>query len=99
MDLLRSIRIFKRVADAASFTAAARQLEITTAQASRAIADLEVHLRTRLLHRTTRRVAITEAGNRYLQRCGEICTLMNSPKSKSVRRSLCRWACCVFTRH
>lgn len=76
MDLLRSIRIFKRVAEASSFTTAARQLEITTAQASRAISDLEVHLHTRLLHRTTRRVAITEAGNQYLQRCGEICTLI-----------------------
>ncbi|NIF77312.1 LysR family transcriptional regulator [Paraburkholderia sp. Cy-641] len=77
MDLLRNIKIFKRVAEASSFTAAARQLEITTAQASRAISELEVHLRTRLLHRTTRRVAMTEAGNQYLQRCDEICSLID----------------------
>jgi DNA-binding transcriptional LysR family regulator len=77
MDLLRSIRIFRRVAEASSFTTAARQLDITTAQVSRAVSELEVHLRTRLLQRTTRRVAITPAGNQYLQRCGEICTLID----------------------
>ncbi|WP_221175140.1 LysR family transcriptional regulator, partial [Staphylococcus aureus] len=36
---------------------------------SRLISDLEAHLQTRLLHRTTRRLALTEAGERYLERC------------------------------
>ncbi|KMZ11785.1 Transcriptional regulator, LysR family [Candidatus Burkholderia humilis] len=72
MDLLRSMRIFVRVAEALSFTAAAQQLDITTAQASRALTELETHLRTRLLNRTTRRVALTDAGNRYLSRCKDV---------------------------
>ncbi len=69
MDLLRSMRIFVRVAEASSFTVAAQQMDITTAQASRALTELETHLRTRLLNRTTRRVALTDAGTRYLSCC------------------------------
>lgn len=72
MDMLRSMRIYVRVAEAGSFTCAAQQSGVTTAQASRAISELEVHLSTRLLNRTTRRVALTEAGARYLDRCREI---------------------------
>jgi len=66
MDTLQNMRVFMRVVDAGSFTAAAQQMELTTAHVSRAVADLERHLRTRLLNRTTRRIALTEAGERYL---------------------------------
>ncbi|GGD50870.1 LysR family transcriptional regulator [Caballeronia grimmiae] len=83
MDLLRSMRIFTRVAEAASFTAAAQQLDITTAQASRAVTDLEAHLRTRLLNRTTRRVALTDAGNRYLARCKEVIALVDVSEAEA----------------
>jgi len=83
MDLLRSMRIFTRVAEAASFTAAAQQLDITTAQASRAVTDLEAHLRTRLLNRTTRRVALTDAGNRYLARCKEVIALVDLSEAEA----------------
>jgi DNA-binding transcriptional LysR family regulator len=68
VDILRNMRIFVRVAETSSFTLAAQQTDITTAQASRALSELEVHLRTRLLNRTTRRVALTDAGTRYLAR-------------------------------
>jgi DNA-binding transcriptional LysR family regulator len=77
------MRIFVRVAEIASFTIAAQQLEVTTAQASRAISELEVHLRTRLLNRTTRRVALTEAGNRYLVRCKEILGLVELSEAEA----------------
>lgn len=83
MDLLRSMRIFTRVAEASSFTAAAQQLDITTAQASRAVTDLETHLRTRLLNRTTRRVALTDAGNRYLARCKEVLALVEVSEAEA----------------
>jgi DNA-binding transcriptional LysR family regulator len=83
MDILRNMRIFVRVAEIASFTIAAQQLEVTTAQASRAISELEVHLRTRLLNRTTRRVALTEAGNRYLVRCKEILGLVELSEAEA----------------
>ncbi|CAG4909578.1 LysR family transcriptional regulator [Paraburkholderia gardini] len=72
MDMLRSMKIYSRVAESGSFTGGAQQLGVTTAQASRAISELEAHLRTRLLNRTTRRVAMTDAGARYLLRCQEI---------------------------
>src|ERR1700739_1934483 len=69
MDTFRNMKIFVEVAEAGSFMAAANQLGSTTGNVSRAIAELESHLRTRLLNRTTRRIALTEAGKRYLQRC------------------------------
>jgi DNA-binding transcriptional LysR family regulator len=83
MDLLRSMRIFVRVAEASSFTAAAQQLDITTAQASRALTELETHLRTRLLNRTTRRVALTDAGNRYLSRCKDVLALVDLSEAEA----------------
>lgn len=66
------MRIFVRVVEDGSFTGAAQRMEITLAQASRAVANLETHLRTRLLNRTTRSIALTGAGQRYLQRCRQI---------------------------
>jgi DNA-binding transcriptional LysR family regulator len=64
MDKLRLMKTFVAVAETGSFTAAARQLDTTTGYISRAITDLESHLRTRLVNRTTRRIALTEAGER-----------------------------------
>ncbi|ASW03334.1 LysR family transcriptional regulator [Paraburkholderia aromaticivorans] len=72
MDTLQAIRAFAQVASAGSFTTAAQELHLVTSQVSRAIADLETHLNIRLLHRTTRRVALTEAGERYLSHCEAI---------------------------
>lgn len=83
MDTLDNMRIFVRVVDAGSFTAAARHLNSTTAQISRAIADLEGHLRTRLLNRTTRRLAVTEAGQRYLQRCEHILAYVDEAEAEA----------------
>lgn len=72
MDVLQAMRVFARVIDSGSFTAAAQALELSTAQVSRLVSDLEASLSTRLLYRTTRRLRLTEAGERYLQRCREI---------------------------
>ncbi|CAB3746102.1 LysR family transcriptional regulator [Paraburkholderia solisilvae] len=69
MDTLRNMKMFVEVAEAGSFTAAAQQLDTTTGYVSRSVSELEAHLRTRLLNRTTRRIALTEAGERYLVRC------------------------------
>ncbi|CAB3762164.1 LysR family transcriptional regulator [Paraburkholderia humisilvae] len=69
MDTFRNMKIFVEVAEAGSFTGAAQQLDTTTGYVSRSVSELEAHLRTRLLNRTTRRIALTEAGERYLQRC------------------------------
>lgn len=72
MDTLFLMRAFVCVAQTGSFTAAATRLDLTTSYVSRAVSSLEDHLRTRLLHRTTRRISLTEAGQRYLLRCEQI---------------------------
>lgn len=69
MDMLHAMRVFVRVVDAGSFTAAAQQTHTSTAQVSRLVSELENDLQARLLHRTTRRLALTEAGERYLEHC------------------------------
>ena len=60
---------FTAVAEQASFSAAARRLGLSTSAVSREIARLEDRLQTRLLHRTTRRVELTDAGRDFLARC------------------------------
>ena len=72
MDTLQNMRVFVRVVEAGSFTAAAQSLNSTTGAMSRAVSELEAHLRTRLMNRSTRRLALTTAGERYLKRCQQI---------------------------
>ena len=60
---------FTAVAEQASFSAAAKRLGQSTSAVSREIARLEDRLQTRLLHRTTRRVELTDAGRDFLARC------------------------------
>jgi len=67
-----SIVVFVRVAEALSFKAAADQLAISGPAASKAITRLERRLGVRLLHRTTRRVALTDDGQAFLERCRRI---------------------------
>ncbi len=83
MDTLQNMRVFVRVVEAGSFTGAAQHLDTTTAYASRAVSDLEAHLRTRLLNRTTRRIALTEAGQRYLQRCEQILAYVDQAEAEA----------------
>jgi DNA-binding transcriptional LysR family regulator len=64
--------IFVTVADAGSLSAAARRLGMPLATVSRKVAELEAHLKTRLLHRTTRQLSLTEAGSAYLVACRRI---------------------------
>ncbi len=63
------IREFVAVAETGSFTRAAQQLNLSVAQVSRQVRDLEQHLSTELIHRTTRKVSVTEAGGLYYQHC------------------------------
>ena len=62
------MRVFLRVIDEGGFAAAARALDMSPAVVTRLVADLEEHLGTRLLHRTTRRQSLTEAGEQYVER-------------------------------
>ncbi|MDN5843192.1 MAG: LysR substrate-binding domain-containing protein [Alcaligenaceae bacterium] len=72
MDRLLAMQIFERVANEGGFAAAARALDISPPVVTRVVAELEAHLGTRLFHRTTRRVALTEAGEAYLARVRQI---------------------------
>ena len=64
--------LFVAVADSSSFAEAARKFDLSPPAVSRAIAALEERLATRLLHRTTRRVKLTEPGLCYLADCKRI---------------------------
>jgi len=68
MDRLQSMRVFQAVVDEGGFAAAARKLDLTPAAVTRLVGDLEKHLGVRLLQRTTRRLALTPAGEAYLGR-------------------------------
>ena len=72
MDTLTSMKVFAAVVDCGSFAAAADKLEISRAMASKYISQLEAHLGTRLLQRTTRRLTLTETGSVYHERCAQI---------------------------
>ncbi|HBP46582.1 MULTISPECIES: LysR family transcriptional regulator [Pseudomonas] len=69
MDIFQAMRVFVRVVETGSFTAAAQALGYSTAQTSRLLSELESSLQARLLQRSTRRLALTEVGARYLERC------------------------------
>ncbi len=69
MDLLEKMTTFVRVVEASSFSAAAKQLRVSSPAVSRQIATLEAELRTPLILRTTRRMVVTDAGRVYYERC------------------------------
>jgi DNA-binding transcriptional LysR family regulator len=70
--LLHAMSAFVHVLDGGSFTAAAAHMGVTKAQVSRLVTLLENRLQTKLLHRTTRRIAPTDAGERYAEHCKAI---------------------------
>jgi DNA-binding transcriptional LysR family regulator len=69
MDQLRAMEIFVEVARQRSFSAAARRLGMSRAMVSKHILQLEERLNARLLHRSTREVSLTDAGQAYLAPC------------------------------
>src|SRR5262245_39273653 len=72
MDQLQGMRVFTRVAELGSFARAANTLDLSRAMASSYVAQLEKHLGTRLLHRTTRKVTVSPQGAVYLEHCKRI---------------------------
>jgi DNA-binding transcriptional LysR family regulator len=72
MEYLERLRVFRSVVEAKSFTRAADMLGVTAPVVSRAIAGLEQRLGSRLFHRTTRQVSLTEAGEHFYEGCSRI---------------------------
>ncbi|MBN3791879.1 LysR family transcriptional regulator [Burkholderia sp. Bp8963] len=68
MDTLVSMNVFRYVVEVGSFVGAAERMQMSAAMASKHVMHLEQQLGARLLHRTTRRVAPTEAGREYYER-------------------------------
>src|SRR5258705_12419647 len=69
MEDLNDIYFFASVAQYGGFSAAARRIGVEKTRLSRRIAALEKRLGVRLLQRTTRALALTEAGQRFFERC------------------------------
>lgn len=72
MDVFGQMHLFVKVVDSAGFTAAARSLGVPKSTVSRQVARLEDRLGVRLLHRTTRALRPTDAGQAYYERCSRI---------------------------
>lgn len=72
MDRLQAMRVFVRVAELGSFARAAEALELSRARVSEALAELERALGVRLVHRTTRRVSLSDDGRAYFERARQI---------------------------
>jgi DNA-binding transcriptional LysR family regulator len=81
--LLHAMTAFVRVVDAGSFTAASTHMELTTAQVSRLVSELENRLQTKLLQRTTRRMSVTTAGELYVSQCRTILELVTEAESEA----------------
>jgi len=72
MDRLEAMASLLAVVDTGSFSAASRKMRVPVTTVSRRVAELEAHLRTKLLHRTTRKVTLTDTGAPYVLACRKI---------------------------
>jgi DNA-binding transcriptional LysR family regulator len=81
VDRLTSMTVFAKVAATRSFSGAARELGISQATASKHVQTLEDWMGARLLHRTTRRVALTDAGESFFIQCSRILEDMESARN------------------
>jgi DNA-binding transcriptional LysR family regulator len=83
VDRLTSMTVFAKVAAIRSFSGAARELGISQATASKHVQTLEEWLGARLLHRTTRRVALTDAGENFFNQCSRILEDMEAARNSA----------------
>lgn len=83
MDKLQAMQLFVRVVDAGSYTAAADQMGISRALASKLIQNLEDTLGVRLLNRTTRRLSLTEPGRNYYQRVSDVLAQLGEAEAEA----------------
>src|SRR3974390_618742 len=72
VDRLEAMSVLLAAVDAGSLSAASRKLGVPLATVSRKVSELERHLRTRLLNRTSRRLILTDAGRSYVAACRRI---------------------------
>lgn len=86
MDDIQRLAIFAAVADTMSFSMAAARLGVSNSHVSKQVSALEKELRTRLLHRTTRSISMTEAGAVFHLRCKAILSDVAEAEQEVLRR-------------
>ncbi len=87
MDTLELIRTFREVAHRGSFSMAARTLDVSKANVSKYVAELETRLGVRLLNRTTRTVSLTDAGSLLLARSTPLVEMIDLTREELQHRS------------
>mgnify|MGYP003615228837 FL=1 len=87
MDRFLEMRTFVQVVDTGSFVGAAEPLDMSKAAVSRYVADLEARLGVGLLHRTTRRLSLTEDGEVFYLRCKELLGGLDAAEAEVTARS------------
>ena len=87
MDKFREMRTFSAVADAGSFVRAAEQLDLSKAAVSRLVSDLEKRLNVRLMHRTTRRLSLTDEGRQFHIHCTSVLAAIEDAEAQLLSRS------------
>lgn len=87
VDKYQEMRVFAAVVDAGSFVAAADALTMSKAAVSRYVSELEQRLGVRLLHRTTRRLSLTQEGEVFLARCRDILASIEASEAELSSRT------------
>lgn len=87
MDRLTAVRVFVEVADRLSLTQTAEHLEMSTAMVSRYLAAAEDWFDARLLHRTTRKISLTDAGLAALPACRQMLEIAEEARCMAAERS------------
>lgn len=87
MDRFLEMKVFVQVVDARSFIGAAETLEMSKAAVSRYVGELESRLAVRLLHRTTRKLSLTEEGELFYLRCKDILSGVEAAESEITLRT------------
>ena len=82
------MEVFAQVVESGSFSAGAAKAGVSPTAASRLVADLEAHLHTRLLHRTTRKVSLTESGRAYYERCVQLLADLREAEDEAGRAAI-----------
>src|SRR3954452_15083523 len=82
------MQVFAQVVEAGSFAKAAERLGLSTSAASRHVAELEAHLQTRLLNRTTRRVSLTESGRAFYERSVQLLADLAEAEQEAARTAV-----------
>ena len=87
MDRMTSLRVFREVVDAGSFTGAAERLAISAPMVSKHVAQLEKSLGARLLNRSSRHLSLTEAGTAWYAQSAQALDLLDAAEAAIGQRN------------